>query len=136
MVSRLIHLFAQYSRDFVVVALIDSVLRVGPSRYQETAALRLDRLVKIGLGGWHRPCRGQLGGVRNGVETGGDHGNLDPVPEFRIDHCTKEDLGVRIGAFGDDFGRFVDLVEGHFLTTGDVDEQASCSIDGGLFEER
>ena len=57
------------------------------------------------------------------------------VIEGIIDRSTPDDIGIRIGCFGDDLGCFVDLKESQVFIAGDIDDDAFRAIDAA-FEKR
>ena len=70
------------------------------------------------------------------AQTGCDHGHFHLIFQRLVDDRAEDDLGVFVRGFHDQGGGFIDLVDLHVRSARDVDDDAGCTVDRDVFEER
>ncbi len=70
------------------------------------------------------------------LETGRDHCHTDLVAHGVVDHGAEDDVGVRVGHGVDDLGSLVHLEKAQVRASGNVQDQAAGTLDGGLEQRR
>ncbi len=68
-------------------------------------------------------------------KTGGNHRHPDFLVHRLINHHAPDDIGIFMGLFLNERGGFVNLIQGHVLAAGDIDEKAPCPFNGDVFQQ-
>ncbi len=77
-------------------------------------------------------CSSDLARHAGALKTRGDHGDADCILHVRIDDRAKDQVDIRVSGFLDDRSRLVDVEEGQVWTTGDVEQDTPCAVDGDV----